>query len=96
MPCSTTGTTVSLRGRCPLPRSPTPRSPPPHPSYFGLTPDSFTENFGPTGLIDDVLGTNKQFKVWLSELKRRDVAAGVGKWGRKAARAELAEATPEA
>ncbi len=53
-----------------------------------LTPDAFTENFGPTGLLDDILGTNKQFKVWLKELRRRD-----GEGWRHTARTALADAT---
>lgn len=35
---------------------------------------SFTENFGPTGLVDGIMGTDKNYKIWLSELKRRDLA----------------------
>lgn len=53
-----------------------------------LTPDAFTENFGPTGLLDDILGTNKQYKVWLTELRRRD-----GEGWKHAARTALADAT---
>lgn len=49
-----------------------------------LTADSFTENFGPTGLLDELLGTNKGYKSWLGELKRREV-------GQLAARAELVD-----
>lgn len=44
---------------------------------------SFTENFGPTGLLDEWYGTNKTFKAWLNELQRRDALGD--------ARAELAE-----
>ncbi|BEI89683.1 uncharacterized protein CcaverHIS019_0210450 [Cutaneotrichosporon cavernicola] len=49
---------------------------------------AFTENFGPTGLLDDILGTNKQYKVWLAELRRRD-----GEGWKHAARTALADAT---
>lgn len=34
--------------------------------------DAYTENFGPLGLFDEIHGTNKTFKSWLGELKRRD------------------------
>ena len=46
-----------------------------------------TENYGPLGIIDNVLGTNKTFKAWLAELKNREK----GDWHAKA-RLELAEA----
>ena len=46
-----------------------------------------TENYGPLGIIDNVLGTNKTFKAWLAELKNRQK----GDWHAKA-RLELAEA----
>lgn len=36
--------------------------------------DSFTENFGPTGILDQIYGSNRVFKAWLTELKRRDCA----------------------
>ncbi|KAF8316140.1 hypothetical protein DL93DRAFT_795090 [Clavulina sp. PMI_390] len=35
----------------------------------------FTENFGPTGILDQVHGTNQVFKSWLGELSRRDAIA---------------------
>lgn len=33
---------------------------------------SFTQNFGPTGLLDQIHGTNDIFKAWLKELSLRD------------------------
>lgn len=33
---------------------------------------SFTENFGPVGWMDELLGTNRAYKSWLREVKRRD------------------------
>lgn len=35
----------------------------------------YTENFGPTGILDAVHGTNAVFKVWLAELTYRDAVA---------------------
>jgi len=49
---------------------------------------AYTENFGPTGLLDGILGTDKNFKVWLGELKLRDKE----NWWTKG-RVELAEKT---
>jgi hypothetical protein len=40
------------------------------------------------GLLDGILGSNKPFKTWLAELKRREK----GDWPMKG-RVELAEAT---
>jgi methylsterol monooxygenase len=33
---------------------------------------SYTENFGPVGIVDGILGTDKNFTIWLKELKLRD------------------------
>lgn len=49
---------------------------------------SFTENFGPTGLLDHFAGTDKNFKIWLKELKRRDIE----NW-KKNGRVELVDKT---
>lgn len=38
---------------------------------------SFTENYGPLGILDAIHGTNKTFKAWLKELNSRDVQDGV-------------------
>ncbi|KAG2004240.1 sphingosine hydroxylase [Coprinopsis cinerea AmutBmut pab1-1] len=32
----------------------------------------YTENYGPTGLLDSLHGTNRVFKAWMGELRRRD------------------------
>ncbi|KAI5479183.1 C-4 methylsterol oxidase [Pseudohyphozyma bogoriensis] len=33
---------------------------------------SYTENYGPLGILDNINGTNVGFKAWLGELRRRD------------------------
>jgi sterol desaturase/sphingolipid hydroxylase (fatty acid hydroxylase superfamily) len=53
---------------------------------------SFLENFGPSGILDELHGSNKKFKGWLAELARRD-----GKGDRRTlmkAREELAKLEP--
>ncbi|KAM0746038.1 hypothetical protein T439DRAFT_307251 [Meredithblackwellia eburnea MCA 4105] len=37
---------------------------------------SFTENFGPMGLLDRIHNTDKMFRSWLEELHRRETSAG--------------------
>lgn len=50
---------------------------------------AYTENFGPTGLLDEVYGSNKTFKAWLAELRLRE--SGGEKDVVKLAREDLAE-----
>ncbi|KAM0786821.1 hypothetical protein ACM66B_002252 [Microbotryomycetes sp. NB124-2] len=44
---------------------------------------AYTENFGPTGLLDAVYGTDKNFRTWLAELHRRENEADVVKSARQ-------------
>lgn len=37
--------------------------------------DSYTENYGPTGILDDVYGTNKVYKAWMQELTSRNAGS---------------------
>lgn len=38
-----------------------------------MSADSYTENYGPTGLLDTIHGSNLTFKSWMAELTARGV-----------------------
>lgn len=44
---------------------------------------AYTENFGPTGLLDGIYGTDSNFRKWLAELSRRDADDDLAKTARK-------------
>ncbi|TFK19028.1 hypothetical protein FA15DRAFT_602237 [Coprinopsis marcescibilis] len=55
----------------------------------------YTENYGPTGALDSVYGTNKVFNTWLGVLKTRDVQNASTEALFRKARGDLAEGIVE-